>query len=166
MNRDYSDGVKQNVTFFVGTEIEHTPAHGMKTLFVVGVQPVDLIMSHAKAYDVEHIYLGANQSFEPTVEWDNMIKQLIDLCRLVTLDFDVKHVEWVLESGYTESRYFIPQVSVKIPYISQLGYLATLKIDDKGFAASNPGVWCHSIHELQAKDKFTSWDSYKKDKTI
>ena len=28
----------ENVKFFTGTEIEHTPTHGQKTLFVVGLQ--------------------------------------------------------------------------------------------------------------------------------
>jgi hypothetical protein len=30
----------ENVNFFVGTEVEHTPAFGRRTLFVVGWQPV------------------------------------------------------------------------------------------------------------------------------
>ena len=37
MKRDYKDGVATDITFFTGVEIEHTPAYGMKTLFVVGV---------------------------------------------------------------------------------------------------------------------------------
>jgi len=38
MKRDYTDGVKEDITYFTGVEIEHTPAYGMMTLFVVGVQ--------------------------------------------------------------------------------------------------------------------------------
>ena len=38
MKRDYTDGVKEDITYFTGIEIERTPAFGMKTLFVVGVQ--------------------------------------------------------------------------------------------------------------------------------
>jgi hypothetical protein len=37
MKRTYTEGVKESITFFVGIEIERTPAYGMKTLFVVGV---------------------------------------------------------------------------------------------------------------------------------
>ena len=36
MKRDYNSGISEDVTFFVGTEIERTPAFGMRTLFVVG----------------------------------------------------------------------------------------------------------------------------------
>ena len=33
----------EQVDFFVGTEVEHTPAFGRKTLFVVGVQDTSKI---------------------------------------------------------------------------------------------------------------------------
>ena len=38
MKRDYDTGTSDaDVQYFVGDEIEHTPAYGMKTLFVSGV---------------------------------------------------------------------------------------------------------------------------------
>ena len=40
------------------------------------------------------------------------------------------------------------------------------KIDDKDFAATNHGVWCHNLHDLLGRDKFTSWDQYGKDEII
>ena len=43
MHRDYSSGTTYNVDFFIGKEVEHTPAYGMNTLFVVGVQSFDAI---------------------------------------------------------------------------------------------------------------------------
>ena len=39
-----------NVSLFVGTEVEHTPAFGLKTLFVVGIQPTELIEAAYIAY--------------------------------------------------------------------------------------------------------------------
>ena len=65
-----------------------------------------------------------------------------------------------------ENRKFIPQISVKLPYLQQLGYNATLKIDDKDFAATNPGVWCHRLHDLLSTDKFTDWDQYTGDEIL
>jgi hypothetical protein len=47
-----------------------------------------------------------------------------------------------------------------------LNYNAMLKIDDKDFAASNPGVWCHRLHTLQDVSKFTDWSQYGKDQPI
>jgi hypothetical protein len=41
-----------------------------------------------------------------------------------------------------------------------------LKIDDKDFDATNPGVWCHSLHSLMSRETFTSWDDYKGDKKL
>lgn len=173
MDRIYDGGQRHDVDFFVGTEIEHTPAHGLKTLFVVGIKDADLIDRHAREHQCEHIYLGANQSFDPDVwangpstagnDWDRMIKSVLRLGYLTTLDFDAKHTEWVCEGGYAENNLFIPQISVKIPYIGLLGYNATLKLDDKGFDKTNPGVWCHGLHELQDRSRFTPWTEYKKD---
>ena len=167
MNREGHKDVK----FFYGTEVEHTPALGKKTMFVVGVQSVDEIAANIQG--CEHIYFGANQSF-PNIDtndhvkwtqWENMILPFLQIGYLCTLDIDVNCVEGLLESSLTEDHNFIPMISVKLPYIRQLGYNATLKLDDKDFAATNPGVWCHSIHDLQNRDHFTDWSKYTKDET-
>jgi len=164
-----------NAQLFVGTEVEHSPAFGLKTLFVVGVQPTELIEAAYVAYKCEHIYFGANQSF-PTIhtndaerwrEWENMIGSFLAKGYLCTLDIDVNQVEGLLESGLTEKHNFIPMISVKLPYIQQLGYNAIIKLDDKDFAATNPGVWCHSLHTLMKRDMiFTDWNKYTKDEVI
>jgi hypothetical protein len=175
MERDYTTGVKNDVQFFIGIEVEHTPAFGLKTLFVTDIQPVDTIKTLVDQYECQHIYLGANMSFDPgdflnnssvSNAWDNMIKSVLKLGVLTTLDFDVKHVEWVLGGCYAENDNFIPQISVKIPYLEQLRYNATIKIDDKDFKASNPGVWCHSLHDLLDRKMFTPWNKYTKDAPI
>jgi hypothetical protein len=168
MKRDYTSGVKESVTYFVGDEIEHTPAFGMCTLFVVGIQKVEEIISLAELHGCKHIYFGANQSYSPdsTDEmfvWDHMIMECLTEGYWCTLDFDARWVEDVLEGGMVEQRRFIPQISVKLPYLTQLGYNATLKIDDKDFDATNPGVWCHRLRDLTTTDSFTTWDEYGKD---
>jgi hypothetical protein len=168
MKRDYTDGVKENITFFTGVEIEKTPAYGMKTLFVVGIQKVEEIISLAELYKCRHIYFGANQSYTPesTDEmfvWDHMIMECLTEGYWCTLDFDAQWVEDVIEGGMVEQRRFIPQISVKLPYLTQLGYNATIKIDDKDFDATNPGVWCHRLRDLTTTDSFTTWDEYSKD---
>jgi hypothetical protein len=165
MNREGHNDTK----FFYGTEVEHTPAFGMPTLFVVGIQEQEWIGYHLNGR--RHIYFGANQSF-PNIDtndyvkwtqWENMILPFLQKGYLCTLDIDVGCVEGLLESSLTADHNFIPMISVKLPYIQQLGYNATLKLDDKDFAATNPGVWCHSIHELQNRDHFTDWSKYTKD---
>jgi hypothetical protein len=161
----------ENTAFFTGTEVEHTPALGKKTLFVVGVQTKADIARHING--CEHIYFGANQSFpnydtdaRGWLDWENMIQPFLAAGYLCSLDIDVRCVEGLLESGLTEHHNFIPMISVKLPYIQQLGYNAVLKLDDRDFDATNPGVWCHSIHELQNRDHFTDWSKYTKDKTL
>ena len=83
-----------------------------------------------------------------------------------TLDIDVSCVEGLLEGPLVEYNNFIPMISVKLPYINQLGYNATIKIDDKDFRATNPGVWCHNIHDLRDRAVFTDWSKYTKDETL
>jgi len=168
MNREGHD----NVSFFYGTEVEHTPAFGKKTLFVVGVQTKEDIFYRIQG--CEHIYFGANQSFpNPHINdagawclWENMILAFVETEYLCTLDIDVRCVEGLVESRLVEYRNFIPMISVKVPYLQQLGYNATIKIDDKDFDATNPGVWCHSLHALTNPANFTSWREYTKDELL
>jgi hypothetical protein len=169
MKRIYDTLVDNDTTtMFVGQEIEHTPMFGQRTLFVVGIQPLEdvIIAVNKQGSSCQHIYLGANHSFEPSDDWDELIKGLLSEHWWVTLDFDIKHTEWVLEGLWTAHNKFIPMVSAKLPYIEQLGYNACLKIDDKDFNSSNPGVWTHRIHNLKDPAVFTDWSKYTKDKII
>ena len=169
MKRNYTTGTAENVQFFTGVEIEHTPAHGMKTLFVVGIQTTELIASNLKG--AEHIFFGANHSFNPQTpkEWDiwqNMIQFFLDKEYLCSLDIPLSAVEEFNDGGLNESNNFIPQIRVPIPYIKLWNYNTMIKIDDKDFKATNPGVWSHSLHKLMNRDNFTSWDKYNGDSII
>lgn len=177
MERDYQTGRSDDVSFFTGIEIEHTPAHGMATLFVAGMRDLNSICRMAELKGCKHVYLGANQSFQlppPDAEnyhdacmaWEKLVRGLLDHNLLVTLDFDVRYVESVLEMCLAEHRNFIPQISVKIPYARQLGYNACIKIDDKDFCASNEGVWVHQLHDLMDRNRFTDWSKYGKDEPL
>ena len=170
MNRPEHDNTK----FFVGTEVEHTPAYGKKTLFVIGVQDYHQILEIVNSQHIEHVYFGAHMSFPRLsvndgaswAPWETMIYAVLEHGILCTLDIDISCVEGLLESGLTENHNFIPMISAKLPYINQLGYNATIKLDDKDFKATNPGVWCHSIHTLLNRDNFTDWSKYTKDEPL
>ena len=164
----------ETVNCFVGTEVEHSPAFGHKTLFVVGVQDPVMLIDLARANGCTHVYFGANQSFLDPGKlsgvlwsaWEVMIRTVMDHGFLCTLDLDVSAVEGLIEGPLVEYNNFIPMISVKIPYIQQLGYNATIKLDDKDFAATNPGVWCHSLHTLKDRSVFTDWSRYTKDEIV
>ena len=164
---------RQNVVYFTGFEVEHTVCHGMKTLFVVGTPPIQEILERAEHEQVSHIYFGTSQSFNPremSLEdyklWDDVIIPCLDKNYWVTLDFDVKHIEGVLESCYCEYSRFVPMISVKLPYIKQLNYNATLKLDDITWGKTNSGVWTHQLHNLMSKENYTYWDQYTQDEEI
>ena len=175
MDRDYASGHKSDVEYFVGKEVEKTPAYDKDTLFVVGIKPYRDIIKLATRNNCDHVYLGANQSFSVTGEfgtqeetegWDEMITELLKAGFWVTLDYDVKHHDFVIESGYNEHDQFISMISVKLPYVEQLNYNACIKIDDSDFRASNPGVWVYYANELKDRNKFTAWEEYEKDQPI
>jgi hypothetical protein len=172
MKRDYDTGEANNITFFTGVEVEKTPAFGMKTLFVTGVQPCDVIQEHYDYQQCEHIFFGANHSYQPVTseefeDWDLMIRTFTDQGILCSLDIpsDI-NLEWFLDGGLTEVDNFIPQLRVVVPYVAQWNYNTMIKIDDKDFKASNPGVWCHSLHDLMDRNKFTDWSKYGLDKVL
>lgn len=176
MKRDYDTGTQEDVRLFVGVEVEKTPAHGLKTLFVNGVQPVDVLDWWYDKEGCEHVFFGANHSFNPGLDfpkdadewdvWEGMIRHFLDQNIMCTLDVPLSHAESLLECFLTESDLFIPQIRVPVPYTKLWNYNTMLKIDDKDFRATNPGVWCHSLHDLMDRDKFTDWNQYELDKII
>jgi hypothetical protein len=177
MKRDYTTGVADAITFFVGKEVEHTPAFGMLTLFVTGVHTFEEVQDALNAhyalggYPIEHIFFGANHSFNPVgydehKQWETMIYHFLKKEMLCSLDIPMSQIEEFHESGYCEYDNFIPQIRVPIPYIKLWNYNTMLKIDDKDFKATNPGVWSHSLHDLQDRSKFTSWNKYSNDEII
>jgi hypothetical protein len=111
----------ESVKFFTGTEVEHTPAYGMPTLFVVGIQQEEWIAYRLNGR--RHIYFGANQSFpNPDVNdaaawkpWEDMIRGFLDRDYLCTLDIDVKCVEGLLESGLCEHHEITSLTGLNIP---------------------------------------------------
>ena len=171
MKREYENGIKDNVEFFTGVEVEKTPAHGMKTLFVVGIKFSIDVMDKARENDCKHIYLGANQSFNPTnddqkEDWDDMLMPLLEEGWLVTLDYDVKYHEHIVNFDYNRFENFISQISVKMPKIDNLNENACVKIDDNDFKFSNKGVWIHNVKDLKLDANFTDWKEYSKDEPL
>lgn len=162
--------------FFTGVEVENSPAKGMRTLFVVGLQPVDTIIANVLNSKSQHVYIGANMSLHNLAnddhdtwrEWDRMIEGVLESGKVdyVTVDFTSAQVEGFLESLASEDNRVIPMISVKLPYTKLLNYNTTIKIDDKDFNATNPGVWCHSLHDLMDRDTFTPWHAYVGDNPV
>lgn len=179
MKRDYISGSAESIRFFVGTEIEHTPAYGLRTLFVVGLQNVQDIhdwIDHYLYHDdqskrIKHIFFGANHSYSPNTtqeweDWNRMIEHFIDQDFLCSLDIPINKVEEFNDSGLNEYDNFIPQIRVPIPYIKLWNYNTMVKIDDRDFRSTNPGVWSHSLHSLMKRSAFTNWYQYKNDEVI
>ena len=169
MKRDYITGETDNAVFFIGTEVEKTPAYGMETLFVTGLQNIKDIED--RLGNIKHIFFGANHSYDPVKNddwdlWDNMIQHFLLKGILCTLDIPLDACREFHDGGLCAYNNFIPQIRVPLPYTKLWNYNTMVKIDDIDFKATNPGVWCHSLHDLMNRSKFTEWSKYELDKII
>ena len=172
MKRDYDTGVKDDVQYFTGIEIENTKFAGLKTLFIVGCQPIDDIVAKASEAEVEHIFFGANHSwgeYTPAQYWN--IRRLQQLGYKITVDcsyadaiklcYELKN--W--SSDILDNLCIIAQV--QLPHIEQLESVgAYIKIDDVDFKYSNSGVWVAPCNYYTNPANKTSWDEYGKDSVL
>jgi len=162
----------ESADFFFGDEVEHTPAHGMPTLFVIGYQqPEAIVQALSQCLQVKHIFFGANDSYRPGTPaehtgWENVIQTFLDRGYWCSLDIPFQYVEEFHEGGLCERDRFIPIIKVPIPYIKLWNYNTCVKLDDRDFADTNPGVWVHQLQDLMRRSKFTDWSKYEKDDII
>jgi hypothetical protein len=162
----------ENTDFFFGKEVEHTPALGRSTLFVVGYHvQSEIEQALVLRPDVDHIFFGANDSYYPRspsefTAWENVIQTFLDRGYWCSLDIPFHHVEEFHEGGLCDRDRFIPIIKVPIPYIKLWNYNTCVKIDDRDFAATNPGVWVHELRNLMGRDRFTDWSQYEKDEVV
>lgn len=174
MKRDYSTGKHNNVTYFVGIEVEKTPALGQKTLFVTGLCSITETEEHATSNNCKHIFFGANHSFIPFTkeelnEWFELINYFLQKDYLCSLDIPVNLLVLFLDTNlkkFNQYSNFIPQIRVPIPHIEQWNKNTMIKIDDIGFNKTNLGIWTHNLNKLVIDESFTSWQEYNKDKII
>lgn len=177
----------EGVKFFIGPEIEQTPAFGKKTLFVVGLQETELVEKLAREHKTPHIFLSANRSLDTlefvdghyivpgpfgttrAEDWETQIHSLLDRGFMVSVDYPAHKHEMmlkVLNAGIWQSRNFVPVLSVAIPHVSTSSPNLTVKIDDSNFKATNPGVWCMHHREVTDSNRFTDWNEYGDDEII
>ena len=172
---NYRDKSVSDVNFFVGKNKEYTITKGQNTLYVIGIPDIEEITRVLTQYvgkdEITHIYFGTEQSFkvstyEDMEEWTPVIQHFLVLDYWCTLDLDLSLVNFVHETDLVSWNKFIPMLSVKIPYATNLGYNAIVKIDDVQFNHSNCGVWCHQVHDLMDYSKYTKWSDYADDTVV
>ena len=162
----------ESADFFYGQEVEHTPALGMDTLFVIGYHTQEEIEQHlTRDRDIRHIFFGANDSYKPKTTadytaWESVIQTFLDRGFWCSLDIPFQYVEEFHEGGLCERDRFVPIIKVPIPYVKLWNYNTCVKIDDRDFASTNPGVWVHELRDLMPRDRFTDWSQYEKDEVV
>ena len=169
MDRDYKTGKSKSVGLFSGIEIEHTPAHGLQTLFLARNDlTYDQIIQVAKEVKAKAIYFGANRSFMHNIaNTSQLIKRLMDKGYWCTIDYQHSvhaEVKERFKDIWKEDK-FIPFCSVIFPDSEDDDNLC-IKVDDVDFNKTNPGVWTMSMDHFKQTSGFTSWDEYKQDEPI
>jgi hypothetical protein len=169
MKRDYDDGVKDNVVFFTGKEVEKTPTHGKETLFVVGVHSSKKIKAMAKKNNATHIYLGANHSMKHLGgEYYESLQRIIKVLLedyYVTLDTPISPKIPGIDDLLKHKKFTVVY-ALPIENIMQMKGNVVIKLDDSDYKATNPGVWCWSVRDMMTEQHFTDWAEYGKDKII
>lgn len=186
----------KDAKYFVGQEVEHTPAYGLKTLFVVSVHSPIRIVNTAIDESCEHIYFGADNSFNSldklAEQWEDMIQHALDSDFWVTVDFGngcwpgveyamydrttdmseygmgIIHDKpaWTRIAKLMQHKKFIPMVSIRIPALTLMNKNAIIKVDDDMANPKNPGVWCAPLSSIVKDKGFTDWKEYDDDEII
>ena len=171
MERHYVNGyfAEDEVKTFVGKEIEHTPAYGLKTLFLATNElTTEQISELAKLNNCEAIYFGANRMYRHNLHFQvNQIQKLIDEGFYVTVDYPFEIHKAVKQKFITvwSNKKFIPFCSIIFPNSEEDTQLC-FKIDDVDFNKTNPGVWSTSMEKFKQQSGFTGWDEYKSDQPL
>ncbi len=162
---------KQNrAAFYVGPEVEKTPAFAKKTLFVVDLQDTTTVDRYARENKVQHISLGAHNSFDAShyttyfgKTWEDQITYLLDKGYWVTLNYPAhqhKTVLSMLNNGIWQSRLFVPVLSVNVPRLENSSPNLSIKMDDIS-GNNSPGVWTMHFTEVTDSNRFTDWNEYE-----
>ena len=169
MLRDYKTGLSEDVGVFSGKEIEHTPAYGLQTLFLVRNDlTFDQIQSLCVHSNAEAIYYGANKSFMLNHGMQiGQIMQFLQRGYYVTVDYPYSQHDEIQKQFNLVWNHekFIPFCSIIFPYVNKDEKLC-IKVDDIDFNKTNPGVWTMSMDDFKKNAGYTKWEDYKKDEPI
>lgn len=162
MKREYSTGTHDSdPDFFVGKEVEHTSAYGLKTLFCHGslsLYEIRLKLVELNAFGsdgIDHVYLNHNHSECKDIL--NKILHLLSEGLLVT--YEALGTDKIIDLDHHN---LIHLLSIPVARAKRTNLF--IKIDDIDFNATNPGVWTVNVGSLS--DHFTPWKAYEGDKIL
>lgn len=146
--------------FFVGPEVEKTPAFSKKTLFVTGYQDTLAIEKQVHDNKVLHVSLHADSPAGDGNDWNAQITHFLDRKYFVTFSYPAYQHNFVsasLSAGVLQSRLFVPVPVVKLDSIETTHPNLTVKLVDPSV-----GVWCKHYSELIDSNRFTDNNEYER----
>lgn len=171
LTRTYANSNEMTADYFIGTEVEHTKMFGKRTLFVRGFKNYLDVIAQAKQHGVEHIFFGADHSYQPLTQsqqllWQMMIKHCLDAGYDCSLDIPQTHAYDFVACELQKNTRFHPQIYIKLQNIEHYNANTHIKIDDRNFAATNKGVWTVALDKIVNNDTLTEWNEYLNDEVI
>ena len=177
MQRNFLNNLGMTVdktNYFVGDEIEHTPNFGLRTLFIVGDQDMyskqEVIKKLATENNCQHLFFGANHSFTTRQELQLMefVHVLHNMSKHYKISIDVPAdlIEKAMFAHIHEVKDICIQIRFPIPNVLKLNKFTQIKVDDRDFKATNPGVWTVPLTSMLNEKVFTPWDLYDNDEPV
>lgn len=170
MDRTYQNqDKKDDKGLFVGIEVENVKTKGQRTLFVsTPVFKTEEVVRAALDNNCEAVYFGANHVYH------NFISPLMAF-KISEFVRDYPELEVVVETtpeqlNVLESRMELDKIhlilSITVPNLKKFKNLY-IKLDDRGFNATNAGVWTVPVRTITDLDGvFTSWAEYEGDTLV
>lgn len=169
LNRQYTNIKTSEARFFIGQEVERTMYYQHRTLFVIGVQSAQEIISLQQQHDCTHIFFGANYSFEPRTQaeeeqWQHMLGQVLKHKIPMSIDTTIKYLG--ILKDFALHKHFCIQIRLPIADVEAIKDNCYLKVDDVGFKRTNTGIWTTSISKITKPENYTDWNEYGGDMAI
>lgn len=168
MQRSYANNISSStVTKFIGTEVEKSPAYGLRTLFVTSDDCQYALSHEFDINNVNHVYLNANHSdpFNIPIHVLLLLQQNLNVKYMTIEVFTREEFELIANIALEFDKILI-MWSVAIPDVLSIGNRVTIKLDDSTFNHSNPGVYCMSALEFITNSHETKWNEYTQDTPI
>jgi len=151
MKQFESDFFLIDKNFSISKERLNTVARNKKTLYVTGIQDVNTVVKYFNKYDCDHIYFGANASFDvcsedECIHWESMIFYFLRKDILCSLEIPVDVNTYLTDSNLNEFHNFIPLIKVSIPNLHLWNYNTSLKLDDSVKADSFESA-CYNVYQ-------------------
>lgn len=138
--------------FYIGPEVEKTPAYGKRTLFITDVVENSKVEQYVRDNRIQHISIEVSEGNLDN-KFSDLVTYLLDRNYFVTFKYPADSHAGVLETfspGVWQSRLFVPVLRVNVKSIETSNPNLTLSLRDETI-----GLWSLHYNDLLDSNRFT-----------